>query len=108
MRIIRTMLSRDLRRDAEAANFSLRTVDLPVWRADEVPEAGERRRIDRRIHDRDTSGYAGPERRTTERRATIGTVVAYRVVYDGSLRGRLSARRGRRPRRRRRRRRRPT
>ena len=44
-------------------DFSLRSVDLPVWRADEVPAAGERRRIDRRVHDRDTSGYTGPERR---------------------------------------------
>jgi glycosyltransferase involved in cell wall biosynthesis len=95
VRIIRTMLSRDLRRDVAATNFSLRSVELPVWRADEVPEEGERRRVDRRLHDRDTSGYTGPERRELERRATIGTVVAYRVVYDGSLRGRLSARRAR-------------
>ena len=95
LRIVHTMLSRDLRRNATAANFSLRSVELPVWRADEIPEEGERRRIDRRLHDRDTSGYTGPERREQERRATIGTVVAYRVVYDGSLRGRLSARRAR-------------
>jgi len=95
LRIIHTMLSHDLRRDAAAANFSLRSVELPVWRADAVPEEGERRRIDRRLHDRDTSGYAGPERRQQERRDTIGTVVAFRVVYDGSLRGRLHARRAR-------------
>src|SRR5579862_2048878 len=95
LRIVHTMLSRDLRRNATAASFSLRSVELPVWRADEVPEEGERRRIDRRLHDRDTSGYAGAERRELERRATIGTVVAFRVVYDGSLRGRLSARRAR-------------
>ncbi len=95
LRIIGTMLSRDLRRDAAAANFKLRSVELPVWRADEVPAEGERRRIDRRLHDRDTSGYTGPERRVSERRDTIGTVVAYRVVYDGSLRGRLNARRAR-------------
>ena len=63
LRIIHTMLSRDLRRNATAANFSLRSVELPVWRSDEVPEEGERRRIDRRLHDRDTSGYGGPERR---------------------------------------------
>ena len=95
LRIIRTMLSRDLRRDPAAARFSLRAVELPVWRTDAVPEVGERRRIDRRVHDRDTSGYSGPERRVADRRDTVGTVVAYRVVYDRSLRGRLNARRAR-------------
>jgi hypothetical protein len=95
IRIIRTMLSRDLGRDADAANFRLRTVELPVWRSDELPEDGERRRIDRRVHDRDTSGYMGPERREADRRTVVGSVVAYRVVYDGTLRGRLKARRGR-------------
>jgi glycosyltransferase involved in cell wall biosynthesis len=95
VRIIRTMLSRDLGHHADAATFTLRAVELPVWREDEVPDGGERRRIDRRVHDRDTSGYTGPERRESDRRAVAGTVVAYRVIYDGTLRGRLRARRGR-------------
>ena len=34
----------------------------------------------------DLAGYIGPERRKNlERRETVGTVVAYRAVYDRSM-----------------------
>jgi glycosyltransferase involved in cell wall biosynthesis len=82
MRVLRTMLGRDPRRDPSEIHFTLRAIHLPVWRSDRLPEDGERRRYDRRIHDREQSGYAGPERRAVERRETVGTVVAYRAHYD--------------------------
>jgi hypothetical protein len=82
MRVLRTMLGRDERRPDEAIHFSLRKVHLPVWSTAEVPDAGERRRVDRRIKSPDLVGYTGPERRRSdERRETVGTVVAYRAVY---------------------------
>jgi hypothetical protein len=80
IRVLRTMLGHgDLRRDV--ADFTLQEIELPVWSTDNVPAAGERRRVDRRKLDREASGYTGPERRTGERRRSIGTVVAYRAVY---------------------------
>jgi len=92
MRVLRTMLGRDQRRPDEAIHFSLRKVHLPVWSTAEVPEAGERRSVDRRIKSRDLAGYIGPERRRSdERRETVGTVVAYRAVYDPSRPSRASS-----------------
>jgi glycosyltransferase involved in cell wall biosynthesis len=83
LRVLRTMIGRDERRPEEAIHFSLRKVHLPVWSTAEVPETGERRRVDRRIKSRDLAGYTGPERRSSdERRETVGTVVAYRAVYN--------------------------
>jgi glycosyltransferase involved in cell wall biosynthesis len=85
IRVLRTMLGRDERRPAEAVHFSLRKVHLPVWSTDRLPGTGERRYVDRRIKDRDLSGYIGPERRVdAERREAVGTVVAYRAVYGAS------------------------
>ncbi len=86
LRILRTMLGRDERRPDEAVHFSLRKVHLPVWSTDGVPAEGERRSVDRRIKSRDLTGYTGPERRrSSERRETVGTVVAYRAVYGRPL-----------------------
>jgi hypothetical protein len=80
LRVLRTMVGRDERRPDEAIHF-------PVWSTSEVPEAGERRSVDRRIKSRELTGYIGPERRQSdERRETVGTVVAYRAVY-GQARG---------------------
>ena len=92
MRVLRTMIGRDERRPEEAVHFSLRKVHLPVWSTDDVPEAGERRSVDRRIKSRELTGYIGPERRKSdERRETVGTVVAYRAVYGQSRPSRASA-----------------
>jgi glycosyltransferase involved in cell wall biosynthesis len=92
MRVLRTMLGRDERRPDEAIHFSLRKVHLPVWSTAEVPEAGERRSVDRRIKSRELTGYIGPERRKAdERRETVGTVVAYRAVYGNSRPSRAGA-----------------
>jgi glycosyltransferase involved in cell wall biosynthesis len=78
LRVLRTMLgSHPLSTETE---FTLETVELPVWTTDSVPASGERRRFDRRTRSREDSGYAGPERRANERRETVGTVVAYRAV----------------------------
>jgi glycosyltransferase involved in cell wall biosynthesis len=82
LRVLRTMLGRDEHRPDEAIHFTLRKVQLPVWRTDGVPAEGERRSVDRRIRSRDIAGYVGPERRKdSERRETVGSVVAYRAVY---------------------------
>jgi len=86
-RVLRTMLGRDARRDPAQVHFTLRQIRLPVWRSDNLPAGGERRRVDRRIRDRDDTGYTGPERRRDERRETVGTVVAYRAVYNGGAPG---------------------
>ena len=92
MRVLRTMLGRDERRPEEAIHFSLRKVHLPVWSTADVPEAGERRSVDRRIKSRELAGYIGPERRKTdERRETVGTVVAFRAVYGQARPSRASA-----------------
>ena len=83
VRILRTMLGRDVRRPAGATHFTLRKVRLPVWSTDHLPAIGERRSVDRRIRDRDLVGYVGTERREgTESREAVGTVVAYRAVYQ--------------------------
>ncbi len=85
LRVLRTMLGRDERRPEDAIHFTLRKVHLPVWSTDGVPDEGERRSVDRRIKSRDITGYIGPERRqSSERRETVGTVVAYRAVYGRS------------------------
>jgi hypothetical protein len=92
LRVLRTMVGRDERRPEEAIHFSLRKVHLPVWSTTEVPEAGERRSVDRRIRSRELAGYIGPERRKSdERRETVGTVVAFRAVYSPSRPSRASA-----------------
>jgi glycosyltransferase involved in cell wall biosynthesis len=86
-RVLRTMLGERWRwfshRAAAAAEFTLRRTHLPVWSTDAVPAEGERRRGDRRRLSREESGYVGPERRVSERRRTVGTVVAWRAVYGG-------------------------
>ncbi len=85
LRITRTMLGRDENRPLEAIHFTLRKVNLPVWRTDGVPAEGERRSVDRRIKSRELTGYIGPERRkSSERREVVGSVVAYRAVYGRS------------------------
>ena len=89
LRILRTMLGGAANRPR---HFTLHAIHLPVWRTDLLPEAGERRRIDRRIRDRETAGYDGPERRERERREAVGTVVAYRVVYPDAGAGRRGLR----------------
>jgi hypothetical protein len=82
LRILRTMVGRDVRRRAGATHFTLRKVHLPVWSTDRLPVVGERRSVDRRIKDRQLAGYVGPERRRGgESRQAIGTVVAFRAVY---------------------------
>jgi len=79
IRVLRTMLGQgDVR--AEAAHFTLKRVEVPVW-TESLPGDGECRSADRRKLDRETSGYTAHERRRDERRAPIGTVVAYRTVY---------------------------
>ena len=81
LRVLRTMLGKgDVR--ADAAHFTLKEVELPVFTTDQLPAGVERRRSDRRKLTAEESGYAGPERRKGERRASIGTVVAYRAVYS--------------------------
>jgi Glycosyl transferase family 2 len=90
MRVLRTMLGQgDLRRDV--ADFTLQEIELPVWSTDNLPAEGERRRVDRRKLDREASGYTGPERRKGERRRAVGTVVAYRAVYERPPADRLAA-----------------
>jgi hypothetical protein len=80
LRVLRTMLGGgDVR--ADAAHFTLKEIELPVWSTDQIPAGGERRRNDRRKLTAEESGYTGPERRKGERRKAIGTVVAYRAVY---------------------------
>jgi len=82
LRVLRTMLGYEARRPHGQVHFSLRRVQLPVWRTDAVPEEGERRRRDRRVKRAELAGYAGPERRgSDERRESVGTVVAYRAEY---------------------------
>jgi hypothetical protein len=82
IRILRTMVGRDVRRAAGATHFTLRKVHLPVWSTDRLPAVGERRSVDRRIKDRQLAGYVGTERRKGgESRQAVGTVVAYRAVY---------------------------
>ncbi len=82
IRILRTMLGRDVRRPADATHFTLRKVRLPVWSTDRVPAVGERRSIDRRIKDPLLVGYLGADRRDDgESRQVVATVVAYRAVY---------------------------
>jgi len=81
MRVLRMMFGRHSRRDPDRVHFTLRQIHLPVWRHDALPEGVERRRLDRRMRDREASGYRGPERRQGERRETVGTVVAYRAEY---------------------------
>jgi glycosyltransferase involved in cell wall biosynthesis len=82
LRVLRTMLGRGDRRHPSEVHFSLHPFHLPVWRSDFLPGGVDRRRVDRRMRDRTASGYTGPERRSSERRATVGNVVAYRAVYD--------------------------
>jgi glycosyltransferase involved in cell wall biosynthesis len=81
LRVLRMMFGRHSRRDPERVHFTLRQIHLPVWRHDVLPEGVERRRLDRRMLEREVSGYAGPERRQSERRETVGAVVAYRAEY---------------------------
>jgi glycosyltransferase involved in cell wall biosynthesis len=89
LRVLRTMLGQgDRRGDAQ---FTLEEFDLPVWPTDQLPEEGERRRVDRRKLDAEASGYTGPERRKGERRRSVGTVVAYRTVYERPAAERLAA-----------------
>ena len=85
IRILRTMLRRTRVPGASEPDFALQPFHLPVWRSDAVPEVGERRRVDRRLRDRETAGYSGPERRVIERRDTVGTVVAYRAIYGRTV-----------------------
>jgi glycosyltransferase involved in cell wall biosynthesis len=83
LRVLRTMLAIGRRRqDPAADNFTLRQVEVPVWRSDRLPAGGERRRGERRVLDRESSGYQGPERRRGERRERIGAIAAYRAVYE--------------------------
>jgi glycosyltransferase involved in cell wall biosynthesis len=84
LRVLRTMLGRKRRRERASIDFTLRPVELPVWRADALPGGVERRRRDRRVRDRELSGYGGPERRRLERRECVGSAVAYRAEYDGA------------------------
>ena len=84
-RILRTMLHRVRARRPAGPDFALQPFHMPIWRSDAAPTSGDRRRIDRRIRDRAISGYTGPERRVNDRRQTIGTVVAYRAIYDRSV-----------------------
>jgi hypothetical protein len=82
IRILRTMVGRDVRRAAGEIHFTLRKVHLPVWSTDRLPEAGERRSVDRRIKDHRLAGYVGTDRRQgSESRQAVGTVVALRAVY---------------------------
>lgn len=83
IRILRTMVGRDVRRPAGATHFTMRKVRLPVWTTDRLPAVGERRSVDRRIWDPLLVGYLGAERRTEgESRQAVATVVAYRAVYQ--------------------------
>jgi glycosyltransferase involved in cell wall biosynthesis len=82
LRVLRTMVGRAPRRHPSEIHFTLRAIHLPIWRNDELPDDGDRRRYDRRLRDREESGYTGPERRRDDRRETVGTVVAYRAHYD--------------------------
>jgi Glycosyl transferase family 2 len=82
IRILRTMVGKDVRRADGATHFTLRKEHLPVWSTDHLPAVGERRSVDRRISDPQLLGYVGPERRSEgESRQTDGTVVAFRAVY---------------------------
>jgi len=81
IRVLKMMFGRHERRHPDRVHFTLRQIHLPVWRSDNLPDEGERRRRDRRMLDRDAAGYGGPERRTGDRRETVGTVVAYRAEY---------------------------
>jgi Glycosyl transferase family 2 len=82
IRILRTMIGRDVRGAHDGTHFTLKKVQLPVWSTDRVPQVGERRSVDRRIKDPRLAGYVGIERRTqNESRQATGTVVAYRAVY---------------------------
>jgi len=81
LRILRTMFGRDRRREDHLVHFTLRTIHLPLWRTDQIPAAGERRRRDRRVRGDLASGYELDERRVRESRETIGSVVAYRAEY---------------------------
>jgi len=80
-RVLRTMLGHRFQQ-RDAVPFSLQEIELPVWSTDRLPGDGERRRVDRRRLDRAASGYRGGERRSDERRLSVGTVVAYRAVYQ--------------------------
>jgi hypothetical protein len=87
IRILHTMVGRDVRRAAGATHFTLRKVNLPVWSTERVPPAGERRSVDRRIEDPQLAGFVGRERRKEgDSREAVGTVVTYRAVYypDGT------------------------
>ena len=82
IRILRTMIGRDVRGAQGATQFTIRKVQLPVWSTDRLPQVGERRSVDRRIKDPRLAGYVGIERRKQgELREAVGTVVAYRAVY---------------------------
>jgi len=88
MRVLRTMLGKgDLRHDG--TSFTLRKTELPVW-TDRLPSEGEARGVDRRTP-HTVGGYIGGERREGERRDPIGTVVAYRAVYEPRATGRALA-----------------
>ena len=86
LRVLRTIFDerpgRGSRRDAGHTRIALVPVELPVpgstsWK----PAGDDRRRRDRRVLDRTTTGYSGPERRRTDRRhRPQHTVVVYRVV----------------------------
>jgi glycosyltransferase involved in cell wall biosynthesis len=94
LRVVRTMLAAVGRRRPAAEAFTLRRVEVPIWRSDRLPVGVERRRRERRVLDRAASGYRGPERRRGERRERVGAVVAYRAVYE--RRRDAAARRGNR------------
>jgi hypothetical protein len=85
LRVLRTMIAARRRRRAPApCGFVLQRVEVPVWRSDRLPTGAERRCRERRVVDRATSGYQGPERRLGERRECVGAVATYRAVYDHS------------------------
>jgi hypothetical protein len=84
LRVLRTMFGRDERRDPGRIHFTLHPFHQPLWRTDRLPDGVDRRRLDRRLRHPAETGYTGPERRAEERRDTIGTVVAYRAVYDAA------------------------
>jgi hypothetical protein len=87
LRVLRTIMDerpgRDSRRAASQSQICLVPVELaspgtPSWR----PAGKERRGNDRRVLDRVTAGYTGPERRRggDRRRRPQSTVTVYRVV----------------------------
>jgi glycosyltransferase involved in cell wall biosynthesis len=83
LRVLRTMLAAvHRRRDPAVEHFTLRKIEMPIWRNDRLPLGVERRRRERRVLPHEASGYRGPERRRGERRERVGAVAAYRAVYE--------------------------